>query len=201
MDGSSPAVPKEQSSQQPSIRTAIAACGLVALLFVPVCLIVVLQRSEGSRLLRAGESIPAALSGVDPGDALLADISGRRAAILFFSVDCPHCQWQIPIFNEAMRRFGAEVEFVAVALNNRQKTEMFIQANDVRVKVLIDQKGGVGRIFGISELPVLFLVDQDQRVDWVGAGEQPRSEVFRRLSTLVDNKRSAASPVNEKTRK
>ena len=202
MDSSSQAASTNQSSEGRLIRKTTAIFGLVALLAVPAFLLVVLQRSEFTRPLRAGDSIPVVtLGGVEPGGALLAGMSGKRAAILFFSVDCPHCQWEIPIFNEAMKRFASQVEFFAIALNDRQKTEMFVHANDIRVRVLVDEKGVVGRLFGISELPALFLVNEEQRIQWVGTGEQPRAEIFRRLSKLVDKNESAAAWIGENSRK
>ena len=168
----------------------MAIFSLIALLAVPAFLLVVLQRSKYSQLLRAGDSIPVAiLNGLDPGDVLRASIDGRCAAILFFSADCPHCQREIPIFNEAMKRFGSDVEFVAIALNDQQKTRAFVQTNDIKARVIVDEKGLVGKVFGISELPALFLVSDEQKVEWVGVGEQPRTELFRRLSKLKTERR------------
>ena len=202
MDASSQPVPTDQAHQKIFIQKTIATIGLVALLAVPVFLLVVLQRSGNSRVLRAGDSIPAtALGGVDPGDAFLAGISGKRAAILFFSVDCPHCQREIPIFNEAGRRFWSRIEFVVVALNDREKTQTFVRTNGVVASVFIDEKGIVGRSFGISELPALFLVNQEQKIEWVGVGEQPRTEVFRRLSAFVSKYPSTTAQGAEITRK
>ena len=202
MDAPSPAARTNRSSQDPLIRKTTAIFGLMALLAVPVFLLVVLQRSANSRTLRAGDSIPiAALGSVDPGDALLAGISGKRAAILFFSVDCPRCQREIPIFNEAGRRFASEVEFVTVALNDWKKTQTFVRTNDVEARVLVDEKGVVGRLFGILELPALFLVNQDQKIEWVGVGEQPRTELLRRLSTLVGKGPSTVAQDAENSRK
>ena len=202
MDAPSPAARTNRSSQDPHIRKTTAIFGLMALLAVPVFLLIVLQRSSNSRTLRAGDSIPiAALGSVDPGDALLAGISGKRAAILFFSVDCPRCQREIPIFNEAGRRFASEVEFVTVALNDWKKTQTFVRTNDVEARVLVDEKGVVGRLFGILELPALFLVNQDQKIEWVGVGEQPRTELLHRLSTLVGKSPSTVAQDAENSRK
>jgi peroxiredoxin len=186
MDASSPAESTNRLPHESAFRKTTAIFGLVALLAVPVFLLIALQRSEHPRLLRVGERIPvAALSDGGPGEALRTVIDEKRAAILFFSADCPHCQWEMPIFNEAMKRFGSEVEFVAIALNDPQKTQAFVRANDIRVKVLIDHNGVVAKIFGISELPALFLVNREQEIEWVGEGEQPRMELFRRLSMLA----------------
>jgi peroxiredoxin len=202
MDASSPAESINRPPHEFAFRKTTGIFGLVALLALPVFLLVVLQRSQHPRRLHAGELIPvAALSDADPGAALRADINGKRAAILFFSADCPHCQWEMPIFNEAMKRFGSEVEFVAIALNDPQKTQAFVHANDIRVKVLIDHNGAVAKTFGISELPTLFLVNREQEIEWVGEGEQPRIELFRRLSMLAAKGTSAIVQSAEDNRK
>ena len=194
MDASSPAAQTNQLYQDLSIRKTMATIGLMALLTIPVFLLVVLQRSVKSRTLGSGDSIPVvALGAVEPGDALLAGITGRRAAILFFNADCPHCQREIPIFNEVARRFVSDVEFAAIALGDRKKTQTFIQTTDVGARVLIDEKGTVGRLFGVSEVPALFLVENDQKIAWVGVGEQPRGELLRRLSILVSRSALRAS--------
>ena len=186
MNASPRAAPTDQLYREPLIRKTLATVGLVVLLAVPAVFLVVLQRSTNLRMLRAGDSIPAAgLDGADPGGVLLAGISDRRTAILFFNVDCPHCQNEIPIFNEAERRFGSEVNFVAITLNDKQRTESFVQTHDVRTKVHVDERGTVGKLFGVSEVPALFLVNQGRKIEWVGIGEQPRTELFRRLSALV----------------
>lgn len=186
MDASSPAAPTGQSYREPLIRKTLATMGLVALLAVPAFFLVVLQRSTNSRMLRAGDSIPTAgLDGVDPGGALLAGVNGKRAAILFFSVDCPHCQNEIPIFNEAERRFGFETEFIAIALNDKQKVESFVRTHDIRTRIISDERGVTGKLFGVSEVPALFLVNENRTIEWVGVGEQPRTELFHRLSALA----------------
>ena len=176
--------------------------GLVALLAVPAFFLVLLQRSTNSRMLRAGDSIPTAgLDGIDPGGAMFKGISEKRSAILFFSVECPHCQNEIPIFNEAERRFGSDVNFIAIALNDKQKTESFVRTHDIRTKFHVDEKGIVGKLFGVSEIPAIFLVNQRRRIEWVGVGEQPRTELFRRLSALVADRLTATAENAEEIQK
>jgi peroxiredoxin len=202
MNTPSPTAPADQPHQEPLIRKSIGAISLVVLLAVPVFLLVVLQRSTNSRVLHVGDPIPAAaLHGVAPGDALLAGINERLAAIFFFSVDCPHCQREIPIFNEVGKEFASEVEFIAIVLSDQQKTQSFVQTNDILARVLIDENGAVGKMFGVLELPAFFLVNHDHKIQWVGVGEQPRSEVVRRLSILVGKSLSTAQQGAENTRK
>jgi hypothetical protein len=77
------------------------------------------------------------------------------------------------------------VEFVAVAFNDRQKATMFARTSTIPTKMIVDEKGVVGRIFGVSELPMFFLISHDQRIEWIGVGEQPKAELMRRLSELT----------------
>jgi peroxiredoxin len=186
MDAPSPIAQTRQSNHRLLIRKTIATIGLIVLLGVPVFLLVVLQRSAKSKILGAGDSIPVvALGSMSPGDTLLAGITGRCAAMLFFSANCPHCKREIPIFNEMVKQFASDIEFTVVALGGRKKTQAFVQDNDIGGKVLIDEKGAVGKLFGVSEVPTIFLVDRDQKIVWVGVGEQPKGELLRRLSILV----------------
>jgi thiol-disulfide isomerase/thioredoxin len=186
MNAPSPAAQTDQPHRNFPIQKTMATFGLMALLTIPVFLLVVLQRSAKSKMLGAGDLIPVvAMGSIEPGDALLASITGRRAAILFFTADCPHCQREIPIVNEIAKQFASEIEFAAIALGDRKKTKAFVQTNSIGGRVLVDEKGVVGRLFGVSEVPALFFVDRDQRIAWVGVGEQSRGELLRRLSILT----------------
>jgi peroxiredoxin len=174
-----------QSQRITHARKAMATLGLVALLAVPVVLLIALQRSTNPKILRTGELIPGeALEAIETGNVSLKSTSGRSRAFFFFRADCPRCRNEIPALNEAERRFGAMVDFVAIALGNKQGAEAFMRTHDVRMRVFVDERGGVGKLFGVSEVPALFLVNQSQRIQWVGIGEQPRREIFRRLAML-----------------
>lgn len=187
MDASSAATPPNENNQNRVILKMLATLGITVLLAVPVFFLVALQRSTNSRMLRVGDPVPAvALVGVDPGGAFIAGVSGKRTAVLFFSVDCPRCQNAIPVFNEAERRFGSEVDFVAVALNARNSVEPFVKTHIVRTRILIDERGTVAKHFGISEVPTLFLVNPAGIITWVEVGELSRTALLRQLSVLAD---------------
>lgn len=175
-----------QSWRLARARKVVATLGLVALLAVPVVLLVALQRSTSLKILRVGELIPGeTLEAIEPGNASLKSTGGRSRAFFFFRADCPRCRTEIPSLNEAERRFGAMVDFVAIALGDKREAEAFMQTHDVRMRVFVDERGGVGKLFGVSEVPALFLVNQSQRIQWVGIGEQSRGEIFRRLAMLA----------------
>lgn len=182
MAASPPAPPSNQTSQKTHLQKSLASFGLMALLAIPVILLVAIKRSSGVHTLMSGQSIPTlVLSDVNSGDWSLMAMRGKRAAILFFSVDCPHCQREMVIFNEAQKSLWTDVEFVAISMSDRLKTRTFVQATKTLARVLVDEKGEASRLFGISELPTLFLVDRDQEVRRVIAGEQTRGAMLHRL--------------------
>jgi peroxiredoxin len=197
MDTISPALSTVQSTKPQRHRKAVATIAFVAMLAGPALLLIVLQRSSLSRSLRPGDLIPEAkLSENNQGRALLTGVEGKSAAIFFFSIDCPHCQREIPLFNEACRRFGDQVEFLAVAFSDEQRVGGFSRAHDIRVPVVVDPRAVTGKAFGVSELPTLFLINQDKTIEWIGTGERSKGEVFRRLSALVEKNRSTQASVH-----
>jgi peroxiredoxin len=196
MDTISPALSTSQSTKSQRRRKAVATIAFVTMLAGPALLLVVMQRSSLSRSLRPGDLIPEAkLSENNPGPSLLTSVESKIAAIFFFSIDCPHCQREIPLFNEAWRRFGDQVEFLAVAFSDEQKVGDFSRTHDIRLPVVVDPHVVTGRAFGISELPALFLINQDKTIEWIGTGERSKGEIFRRLSALVEKNRSTQTSV------
>ena len=196
------ATPRDHPLQSSVLRKTVSAVGLIALLGAPVVLLIVLQRSAKTQMLRSGTIMPiTALAATDPGRTLIACTGGRKAAIFFFSVDCPHCQRQIPILKETWKVFASQVEFIVVALSDWQRSEAFLRTNEIGAKVLIDENGVVGRLFGVSELPTIFLVDRDQKIVWAADGEQSRGEILRRLKALAVTNASTATQDDGNNRK
>jgi thiol-disulfide isomerase/thioredoxin len=187
MDTISPAPSTHQSAEPSGRRKELVTIVFVAMLACPAYLLILLQRSTQSHLLRIGDLIPAVkLSESNKGQSLLAAIGGKSAAVFFFSTDCPHCQRQIPLFNEVCRRFGTRVEFVAIVISDEHKAISFVRVYGIRVPIIVDPEAVMGNTFAVSELPTLILINQDKTIEWIGVGERSRVEVFRRLSVLVE---------------
>jgi thiol-disulfide isomerase/thioredoxin len=181
-----PSISTHRTEERSGSRKSFAYVAFIATVAAPALLLMVLQRSEHSPALHAGDSIPTGeLGKADQGRAVLAATNGKSAALLFFSTNCPHCKWEIPVVNDAMKRFGEQVEFAAIALNDTAHVQMFMRTNDVRMHVIIDEFRNVAGIFGVEEVPTLVLLNQDRTIAWIGSGEQSKGEVFRRLASLL----------------
>lgn len=186
MDPIPPSISTHRIQQDSGNRKSLAYVAFVVTVAAPALLLMVLQRSVHSSGLRAGDTIPTAnLGRADQGRAVLAFTNGKNAALLFFSTNCPHCQWEIPVLNDATRRYGDRVEFAAIALNDTPRVQSFLRTNDVRLRVIIDEARNVARVFGIEEVPTLVLFNREKTITWIGSGEQTRGEVFRRLESLL----------------
>lgn len=186
------APPSKEANQRTHVHKSLASLGLMALLAIPVFLIVAIKRSSSVHTLMAGDPIPPLiLSDVNTGEWSLTTARGKRAAILYFSVDCPHCQREIAIFNDAQKSLWTEVEFIAISASNRPKTQMFVRATRTLARVLIDERGEAGQSFGISELPTLFLVNKDLEIQRVIVGEQTREAMLHQLFEFGSKNRTA----------
>ena len=178
-----------ESGLKPVTRRGLAGAGLIVLLAVPVLALIMLQRSAGRHVLGAGEPLPAlGLRDMEGKEVLLSDLARQPAVIFFFSVDCPHCQRQMPIVVKASQTFGRYFRFLAISVSGQQKTYGLVKAGGTVPIVLVDEKEVAAKAFGVSELPVLFIVGGDQRIRRVLIGEYSRT-VLENLLTKLQGER------------
>ena len=159
-------------SPHPTMKRLAAAVGLVALVIIPVVLLVLLQRAANTHTLRKGDAVPKLkLISLKSNEVSLEGFGGKQLALLFFSVDCPHCQKEISNFERLQKLFAEKITFLSVSLNERKKTEGYLKAHGLTVETLLDEQGEARRAFGIDEIPALFLVDGDLTVKHREIGE------------------------------
>lgn len=185
MEESFPAMPTTKRLLNPRTRTLAAAVGLIGLVSLPVALLVLFQRAASTRTLRPGERVPIlSLKDVSSKEASLVDFAGQRIAVLFFSVDCPHCQKEIAYFNQMQKMFANDIVFLAVSLSDPRKTVGFMGSNRLTTRTLLDENGEARRAFGIEEVPALFLVNKDQTIKHREFGERSPEALMRLLGAF-----------------
>lgn len=164
--------PTTIDSPHPIMKRLGAAIGLVALIIIPVGLLVLLQRAANTHTLRKGDAVPRLkLISLESNEVSFEGFGGKRLALLFFSVDCPHCQKEILNFERLQKLFAEKITFLGVSLSERKKTEGYLRSHGLTVETLLDEKGEAGRAFGIDEIPALFLVGEGLNVEHREIGE------------------------------
>jgi peroxiredoxin len=128
------------------------------------------------RLIEVGEDAP---------DFELQDAAGAsyscaalrvKAPVLFafFKVSCPVCQLTFPFLDRLHRAVANErLRVIGISQDDAAATREFAERFGIAFPLLLDTaKGGyaVSNAFGISNVPVLFLVGVDGRIAWASMG-------------------------------
>jgi peroxiredoxin len=142
-------------------------------------------------MLEAGSRAPAfQLKKLSGGAESLDQILSRGPALLaFFKSSCPVCQFTFP-FLERIHK-GGQLQVFAVSQDDARTTREFQQEFGLTLPALLDEASAgypVSNDFGITNVPSLFLVEQDGAIseaisgfskrDMEGFGKRAGVQVF-----------------------
>jgi thiol-disulfide isomerase/thioredoxin len=150
---------------------------------------------RGFDVLRPAAS-PAAdfsLRDLDGREVALRDFRGRLVLVNFWATWCPPCREEIPAMQTLARDLGPQ-GLVVLAVNFEEEPEAvraFARDTGMRLPVLLDRDGGVGRQYRVTGLPTSVFVDRRGALagtvlgfrDWAGPGAQA---YLRELLTRPD---------------
>ncbi len=93
------------------------------------------------------------------------DLKGRVAMVRFWSVDCPDCNKQIFKSMEALYLKYKDQGLVPVSVNVRQSpegTEDFSRVEKlITYPVLLDPEAKAAHLYGLTVLPVTFIINRE----------------------------------------
>jgi thiol-disulfide isomerase/thioredoxin len=85
--------------------------------------------------------------------------------LVFWSVDCGHCQKHMPVVNDYMKRKGDGVNLVSVArIDNatmKTKTKEYSQFNGLVFETLIDTKRSISNLFFVTATPTMLVISPE----------------------------------------
>lgn len=183
---SPPSTPPEvYENPRTPLRRFSAAIGLIFLLSIPIAMVTFLQRAGGIHQLRPGDQVPPlSLKSLDSMDVSIPGRNGKRAVLLFFSVECPRCQQEISNFEKLFRSFKDKYVFTGVSSGSARQTKNFLNARDITFPIFLDDNGEARRAFGVFEVPTLFLVRANGVIAFRASGVEA-SEARRRLAADI----------------
>jgi peroxiredoxin len=170
-------------------KRLVAVFALVALLCIPEFFVILVQRTANQPSLHRGDTIPPLiLRDLNLRKISLPDFTGKRIALLFFKIDCPHCQRELFSVNRLSTTFKGDIIFAAISLTDGQKTKDLLGVNKSGMLILVDEKAEARNAFGVLEVPALFLVNADQTIEYRGVGEQSSERLRKLFATFAHDK-------------
>ena len=110
----------------------------------------------------AGEPAPdIVLEYFDGTTGTLADFQGRPVVVNFWASWCPACVAEMPDFEAVHQRFGGDVAFVGIDLQDvsREVAERFIVDTGVTYPIADDPTGETYAAFGGFAMPTTLFID------------------------------------------
>ncbi len=122
----------------------------------------------------------------------LADLRGKVVLLNFWATWCPNCRMEGPSFNLLYDRYRSQ-EFVLYRVDTKESRETvlkYLEKESVQVPVLLDEKGKVGRLFGVWAHPTTYLIDRQGNVRYrsMGAVDWAHPEPVRVIDRLLQEK-------------
>jgi peroxiredoxin len=104
------------------------------------------------------------LKDLDGNVVKLSDYAGKVVVVNFFATWCPPCRWEIPQFNDLQKKYGADVQFLGVSLDEEgaDKVKDWKTKHPVEYPVLMtDPDRKILDTYDVkSAIPVTFVIDR-----------------------------------------
>ena len=163
----------------------IAAFVLVLVSIVPVWQFLHAENGNGAqRETRPSEGvlIGNALPGVQltnlEGKAVKIGSPGKVTVINFWATWCPHCRAELPELENFARKYGSEVNFYAVNIQeSRDVVAGYLKQNSLNMPVVLDLQGEIARMFRISAIPTTIVADKQGVIQFRKSGTVTSSEL------------------------
>jgi thiol-disulfide isomerase/thioredoxin len=128
------------------------------------------DRSKLGEFVPSAQPSPApAVSLTEPGGATvdLADFKGKLVLVNFWATWCEPCLREMPSIERLQSRLGDRIAVLAVSEDRggSKAVDPFVEKLGLKsVKIYVDPKSAVGRLFEVRGLPTSFLIDRDGKV-------------------------------------
>jgi len=122
------------------------------------------------------------------GTACLDSLRGRVVLVDFWASWCVPCRRSFPWMNTMVERYGRKgLSVVAINLDkDRDAADRFLEQQPASFMIAFDPAGRTAETFGVSAMPMSFLVGRDGAILYSHAGFDSRKT--GPLETLIEEK-------------
>lgn len=104
------------------------------------------------------------LKDLEGNEVKLSDYNGKIVILNFWAVWCKYCIEEMPDFNALNKELEKGNDAVILAVNVQEKPDTvrkYLTANNITLKVLLDEDGSVAGTYGIDGYPTTFIINKD----------------------------------------
>lgn len=96
--------------------------------------------------------------------------------LAFFKITCPTCQYAFPFYDRLYRAYADKVPWFGVSQDEARYTRDFAREFGVSFPLLLDDTKDypVSNLFELTNVPTVFLVGPDRRVQFTSVGWDKR---------------------------
>jgi cytochrome c biogenesis protein CcmG, thiol:disulfide interchange protein DsbE len=166
--------------------SVLAACALLASCSSepPPTVPPVTNVTTAPGLPTTGDALPP--TDADGFDALLTDLRGTPVLVNFWASWCDPCKREAPILEAARDRYGDEVQFVGVDMqDSRDGALRFLDAHDVRYPSVFDPTNAIGVGFDLFAPPMTLVYDAQGTLSATLRGEVAASALDDALAQVT----------------
>lgn len=129
-------------------------------IFVPVMLV----GCPPGELLKAGDKAPDFRADDLVGRTHYLNAELKRPVVLtFFATWCAPCKLEMPLLIDLQRQLNGRAQVLCVVIDpeNRDRVQTFAAGLSIPFPLLLDQGQKIKQAYGVTELPVTFLIGTD----------------------------------------
>ncbi len=193
---------KEQRSQEDSRKGLVIAVTIFAVVLIAAVLAynaLAPEASQGFDLQRNGSSSQATSDGAKVPAFTVTDAAGETVSIRqfegepvvlnFWASTCGPCQSEMPHFQAAYEKLGAEVRFVMVDIpgfngETIERAERFLQSNGYTFPAYFDAEADASRAFAITSIPRTYFIDANGSIVASASGALSQQSLAQGLEML-----------------
>jgi peroxiredoxin len=113
-----------------------------------------------------------------------ASLRGKVVVLNFWYVGCGPCHVEIPSLNKLVDHYqGKPIEFIAIALTDKEKLESFLKKNPFSYHIIPDGEA-IAKKFGVKLYPTHIIIDKEGNIAYTASGGSPN--IHENLKPMID---------------